>query len=467
MPKMPKIDKNTVFYDLTSSQEVVNLQLKFCIFKEVMNIVVCTYISQQVDIELLKKAINIEIERNDTLRLYFKKVGKKLMQFFAEPYKLDNIPVIDFAGKTKDEQDSFLKKDASKPVRFKKGELFRFIILKTYDGKTAIYFAVCHMNMDASSVFMLMNNLLEIYKALNEKTEMPKPYSPYSDYIQRDRASLENSKKLGADEQFFRDLYLKNGEPVYCGVQGIGPLLEMRKKRKNPNLRSYPMTNPLHDKSANIKYHLNSDFAKRMDDYCMEKKTNPLSLIQLAMRTYLSKINNLEEDVVNLTVCGRRATLADKNSSGCLAGFVPVRTIIKADTGFADAVDECSTQLSQSFRHSNYPGIKTLAILHNAYNTPYMDAYASMLISFLPFLPPDGWDIECEWISNGRFAMFLYVVIVRSPKDNGYDIYYEYRIRELNAKQISALHEGLTEIIKIGIDNPEMTIGDIIKQTNN
>lgn len=464
---MPKTDKNTVFYDLTSSQELINLQLKFCIFKEVMNIVVCTYIKQQVDIELLKKAIYLEIERNDTLRLYFKKVGKKLMQFFVESNKPDEIPVVDFAGKTKEEQDVFLKKDASRPVQYKKGELFRFKIIKTYDGKTAIYFAVCHMNMDASSVFMLIINLLDIYKSLNNKTEMPKPYSPYSEYIQRDKASLENSKKLGTDEQFFRDLYLKSGEPVYCGVQGIEPLLEMRKKRKNPNLRSYPMTNPFRDKSANIKYHLNSEFAKRIDDYCMEKKTNALSVIQLALRTYVSKINNMEEDVVNYTVCGRRATLADKNSSGCLCGFVPVRTIIKSDTSFSDAVEECSTQLSQSFRHSNYPSVKTIDILVKAYKTPYMDTYTSMLMSFLPFSPPEGWDMDWEWISNGRFAMFLYVVIVRSPKDKGYDIYYEYRTHILNAQHISALHEGMTEILKTGIDNPEMTIGDIIKKTNN
>lgn len=460
---MPITNPDTIYYELSSSQNVVNTQFKYCFFKESMNIVVCLYVKQQLDYELIKKAFNIEIERNDCLRLFYKKKGGKLMQYFAAPYAVDKIEQVDFTGKGKAEQDAFFSKDASRLVNFRRDELFRIKLIKTYDGRTGIYFAICHLNMDAMSVFLFFNDLLKVYAALRDHTEMPKPFMPFTEYMEREKQYFRNTEKTAKDEQFFRDLFLTGGEPIYCGINGIKPLEELRKKRGKPGLRSFPLMSPFQDKTKNIKLHINSELSDQIDRYCADNNTAPLYVIQLAMRTYLSKINNAAEDILYVTVCNRRATLADKNTSGSLADGVIVRSVIEAGTKFNDAVTRTGEALAQSFRHANYDSIKSIALLTGLYKTRLFDNYYSLLFSYIPVIAPEGWDIDAEWISNGRFPLHIYIIIVKNPNSGGYDIYYEHRTKILKEVHIRALHDGMTEIIKMGLGNSGMIVGDMIK----
>lgn len=460
---MPKNNAETIYYDLSLAQQVAHMQVKFCFFKETMNVVVCLYIKQQLDYELFKKALNIEIERNDCLRLFYKKKDKKLMQYFSDPYKIDQIDQIDFTGKSKAEQDAFLSKDATKPIRFLKDELFRIKYFKSYDGRTGIYFAVCHLNMDEMSIFLFFNDLLKVYTALKDNTEMPKPFNPFTDCLEREKKYSENKEKTAKDEQFFRDLYTNGGEPIYSGVNGSEALEKLRKKRKQPNLRTFPTSNPFQDKSKNLKLHLKDELSERIERYCADNNTSPLFILQLAIRTYLSKTNNGVEDILYITVCNKRATLADKNTSGSLADGVMVRTFISADTKFNDAVTITGEAQAQSFRHANYDSVKRSIMASRTYKMPLFDGYTAFLFSYIPIIIPEGWNIDVEWISNGRFSLQLYIITVKNPNDGGHDIYYEYRTKILNENDIKALHEGISEIIKRGLDNPDMTIGDIIK----
>lgn len=215
-----------------------------------------------------------------------------------------------------------------------------------------------------------------------------------------------------------------------------------------------------------MRLHLDTEVSGQIDRYCRENRTAPLYIIQLAMRTYLSEINNGAEDAVFVTVCNRRATLADKNTSGSLADGVLVRTLFGSGTRFSDGITLTGEALAQSFRHANYDSIKSLALLHGMYHTRLLDSYISGVFSFIPVSAPEGWDIDAEWISNGRFATQLYIIIVQNVSEGGYDIYYEYRVKILNEENIRALHGGMTEVIKFGLENPEMSLGDIMKQTN-
>ena len=105
------------YYDICGSQALPLLQLRFSLHKECTQIIFYMIVNQKLDFELLKQAVNIEIERNDCLRIRFEKQDKKLKQYFLPEFRLENIQVLDFAGKTKQEQDAVLKKDAHTPLK--------------------------------------------------------------------------------------------------------------------------------------------------------------------------------------------------------------------------------------------------------------------------------------------------------------------------------------------------------------
>ena len=172
------------------------------------------------------------------------------MQYFTAPYAAGKIEFIDFTGKTKDEQNLFFSKDACRRVRFLKDEIFRIKFIRTYDGRTGIYSAVCHLNMDAVSVFLFFQDLLKVYAALRDGTDLPKPFMPFTEYMTREKQYLGNKEKTDKDEQYFRELYQTGGEPLYLSLRGARQLDDLRKKRRNPSLRSYPILNPLQDRQS-------------------------------------------------------------------------------------------------------------------------------------------------------------------------------------------------------------------------
>ena len=121
--KAPVTDKP--LYDLIPSQQTMYIMLKYSLHKEVTQIPASIGINTKIDFDLLKKAFNIEIERNDALRLRFTKVDGKIKQYFIDPYTVEEIPVKEF--KSKEEQDRFFLKDAKTPIRIFKDETYRLI----------------------------------------------------------------------------------------------------------------------------------------------------------------------------------------------------------------------------------------------------------------------------------------------------------------------------------------------------
>ena len=62
-------------YDIIPSQETMYLMVKYSFSKQLTQIPTSITIEGDMDFDVLTKALNIEFERNDSLRLRFTKVG--------------------------------------------------------------------------------------------------------------------------------------------------------------------------------------------------------------------------------------------------------------------------------------------------------------------------------------------------------------------------------------------------------
>ena len=86
-----------ILYELSPSQEVSKLQCAYSIFKRVINILTSASTSQQLDFDLMTKALNVCVQRHDCTRIRFVKKGRKLMQYFVDSYEYKDIPLINSA----------------------------------------------------------------------------------------------------------------------------------------------------------------------------------------------------------------------------------------------------------------------------------------------------------------------------------------------------------------------------------
>ena len=63
--------KETKYYELNGAQEVVMLQCKYSLFKRIVNILSSMSTKKVINFDIMKKAFNKVIERNDCLRIRF------------------------------------------------------------------------------------------------------------------------------------------------------------------------------------------------------------------------------------------------------------------------------------------------------------------------------------------------------------------------------------------------------------
>ncbi|MCF0121224.1 MAG: hypothetical protein HUJ65_06255, partial [Oscillospiraceae bacterium] len=108
-------ENERVTYPLSNCQQQVYYQIVYSPNKRLLQIPLYITVNQVLDFDLLRKAIEIEYERNDSLRLrFFRDTDEKqtVRQYFL-PEVEPNIKVMDFSGKTKKQQDDGIGADAN------------------------------------------------------------------------------------------------------------------------------------------------------------------------------------------------------------------------------------------------------------------------------------------------------------------------------------------------------------------
>ena len=448
-------------YNLIPSQLSMYLMVKYSFHKQLVQVPTSFAIDMDIDFDLLEKAFNVEIERNDCLLLRFLKDGKEFKQYFMDSFEMKNIPVKHF--KSVREQVDFFTKDAQKPVLFLK-ETFRVYFFKTDGVGCGIYLNPTHLILDAMGVTITYYDIIRVYNALKNGDEMPKPLAKYEDYINEEFKRLADGKKMAKHALFYKKYFVKGGEPIYAGVHGSAFLEKTRKKKHDPSLRVPEAYNPIYDKCDFIEREVNAQDSKKIYDFCLENKIAPEGLIQLGLRTYCSAVNYRTPDVFMQTLCSKRATNNEKNMGGCVTQALQLRTIIPEDSTFSDALKEINSVRTQLFRHSAFPYIYALVMSREIYNYSQLQGPACMMFSWIPV--PIGSQVPYKFdfrgYNLGRYFTPLYVICHPNPVTTGLKLNYMYRTKFSTADDINSLHDNAIKVVLAGIENPEIKIGELL-----
>lgn len=449
-------------YDLIPSQQTMYMMVKYSFHKQLVQIPISFSVEKDIDFSVLKKAFNIEIERNDCLRLRFAIVNKQIKQYFLDSFTIDDIEVKRF--KNIDEQEAFFSKDAQKPVYFLKDETFRVVFFKTEGVGSGIYFVASHVILDAMGIVITLADLFKVYRALIEGTQLPAPLGKYEDYILEEFARLSDKKKMAKHYEFYARYFLKGGEPFHANVHGPELLEKYRKKKKNPDLRVPPAYNPLYDKCDMIVKQISPEDSKKIFEYCLAKKIAPESLIQLGLRTYCSAVNYRTPDVFIQSLCSKRATNKEKNMGGCVTQPLQLRTIIPEDYTFEQALDEIIRTRTKLFFHSAYPYGLALNLSREIYGYNMFQGPACMMFSWIPVPigPLVPFKFDFRGYNLGRYFTPLYVITHPDPETQGIKFEYMYRVKLATADDINRLHENAVKVVLAGIENPDVTIGTLL-----
>lgn len=456
---------NKPVYPLIPPQEMIQFMLKYSFFhKQVTQIPDSIIVSQKIDFDVMTEAFNIEIERNDCLRLVFFKQNGKIMQYFRDPYRIGSVPVYNF--KSDEEREKVLTADAQKPIKMLKGEIFRLKYFTTYDGRYGVYINIHHLVMDNAAVFAFLNDLFAVYDHLKNGKPMPKPLGSYEDRIKRELAYVEDKSNLEKEKAAYTEYITRNGEPLYLGVEGPKLLEAERKKKKDPSINAPSLFDPIHDKAELTKTTFSPELSEKFFAFCENNNVSPECLVQLALRMHLSKINNGHLDTYFICLCTRRRTLVEKRSGGTVTAPLPWRVHLEEDDTFMSALDKMADAQVWAFRHMDYPYLEYRDLQRELFNYSAAAGSSTMMFSWMPINEKsiNGWEYEYVGYGLGRYIMVLYTFAMKDAHTGCLKISCLHRTKFVSVEDIKALQNGTKRALEIGLENPDISVKKLLEK---
>lgn len=454
-------------YPLTNAQKFHLFYQSFCPKKEVVNIGTSLTIGMELDIDVLKESIYKAYDRCESMRIRFAKDKEGNWYQYIVDKEEREIEYVDFTGKTMEEANAIMTEWTRVPFKQIDSPMNRIVMIKTPDGFMGTYNLVDHMTMDAQSLIYFLTDVIELYcNAKFEGVPYPKDMASYVEQLQKDLAYEAGCKAKDRDAEFFQKI-IEESEPIYNGINGPQKLQMERERCNNPELRAAVNASQNVDSALDI-FHLEAEPTERLMKFCEEQHISLTVLLLMGLRTYFQKMNGNDDFSIN-TAIARRATLKEKKSGGTRIHSFPFRTIIPKEKTFMEGLCEIRDKQNEYFRHANYNPTDYFAYRAKTYPVGPGQTYEPMSLTYQPLsmkkeglAKADGIQYKTKWYPNGATTQAMYLTVMHRPDDNGLDFSFEHQVASVSREELEYMYYYVCKIMFKGIENPDLTIGDII-----
>lgn len=454
-------------YPLTAAQKMHYNWIRKYGTQQVSGLSIVASLKADLDFKLLEKCIKLEFERYGCLRVQFTKPNKNgNIEQYLVPKAPTKIPTKDLSNMTMAEADATMQSWAYNTFDGDDIPMVEVFLMKLPEGYNGFFIHMDHRLIDSCGVVVMTNDIMSLYTHFRFGSDMPEDLADYEEVLQKDLKKASNEKRFEKDKKFWDDMLDKWGEPLYSDIQGPMALDRARMNHNSPALRAADIE--LNDLFVTVDdYKLDPVATKQLFDFCQNHQLSMTNLLLLGMRTYLSKVNNGQEDISIQNFISRRSTHDEWTSGGSRTIMFPCRTVLAPDTEFLDAAYEIQNMQNQIYMHSNYDPDLIYEEIAKRYGTPENTTYESCYLTYQP-MPvkmenPFLKDIpmHSKWFANGAATKKMYLTVSHT-EDGGMNFSYHYQTADLNAKHVELFNYYLMRIIFRGVENPEQTIGEIM-----
>lgn len=457
------------YYPLTAAQKLHYNWMKTYKTQQVSGVSVVASLQAELDFGLLKKCIQLEFERYGCMRVRFTKPdGKGEIRQYLAAKETRDIPMKDLSGMSMAEADSLMQQWAYETFDGNDIPLCDITMVKLPEGYNGFFIHMDHRLIDSCGLVVMINDLMQLYTHYRFQSPYPDNLADFEEVLAKDLKRANNEKRFARDKKFWDDQLDALGEPLYSDIQGPLVLEEARKRHGNPALRSADIE--LKDLFVQVKdYHLEPEPTKNLMAFCMNHQLSMTNLLLLGIRTYLSKVNNGQEDITIENFISRRSTHDEWTSGGSRTIMFPCRTVIPPETDFLSAAYEIQNVQNRIYMHSNYDPALIKEEMAKRYHTPEHTVYESCYLTYQPMpVKLDNPHLihvpqHFKWFANGAATKKMYLTVSHT-EDYGMNFSYHYQTVHLGEHDMELLYYYMMRILFKGIAEPDMSIGDIMEQ---
>ena len=455
-------------YSLTAAQNMHYRWIREYGTQQVSGLSIVAAFRMDIDTDLLKKCIELEKQRYSCLRLRFTAPDEsgEIKQYIAE-YEPEEMPVKDLRGMSLEQADSIMQKWAYETFEGDDIPMCEFRIVKLPEGYNGFFVHMDHRLNDSVGVAVMATDIMSLYKHFAAGTDMPAPPADFEKVLVSDLEKAANPKRLARAKRFWDSELDKLGEPLYSDIQGRSVLEEARKKHGDPELRAADIERK--ELFVAVKdYQLEVDSMQRAINFCLHNQISPTNLMLLVIRTYLSKVNDGQEDITVENFISRRSTNDELTSGGSRTLCFPCRMVIPGNTSFIDAARMIQNHQNHIYMFSGYDPEFIRDEMKKRYNTPDDTTYVSVYLTYQPPMTkddlrtdPNKLPMHVKWFANGAATKKMYLTISHLP-DRKLNFSYHYQTAHLTEKDAELMYYYMMRILFRGIEDPGRTITEII-----
>ena len=167
---------------------------------------ICTSLcfKEDIDIDLLKKALLISLNRIDALNIHLTEINKNIKQYLSDE-KYRDIEVLDYSDKSIEEIKQEFNKRACVEMKWKDCNLIDVVIAKVPENRVALCVVVNHVIADAWGLTVFMKDALEVYLSLREGKNLPEKPASFLKVIEEE-LKYTDSQKMTDDEEYWKSV---------------------------------------------------------------------------------------------------------------------------------------------------------------------------------------------------------------------------------------------------------------------
>lgn len=425
-------------YDLTNPQKNIWNIENFYSNTTINTISGCAFINEVVDITLLKKAISVVVEKNDSFKLKFLMDNGVLRQYVSEDF---NFPIYTINVSSMDEFNAKRNLFISQNFDLFDSFLFKFYIFKFPNDNAAFMLNIHHLISDAWTLGFVSNEIIKTYSHLknNLYTEQNSNFS-YLEFINSE-SEYKNSSKFIKDKSYWEKMF-----------------------SDNTNIVSIPSTKNATVESSSgdrLTFNLPSDIINKVDLFCNTHNISKFNFFMSVFGIYVGKINNTSNFVIGTPILNR-SNFREKNCTGMFISTLPFRFDLDPNLSFDDFAKKIAISSLNMLRHQKYPYLDLLEHLRKL--KPDLPNLYNILISYQITNAKNNTEninYTTEWNFNNNCGNDLEIHLYDINDTGSLNISYDYKTSLYDKKDISAINNRILNIISQIINNNSILLKDI------
>lgn len=427
------------YYPLTHPQRGIWFTEKLYSGTSIGNIAATLRIKGDLDYSLLEKAVNILLERNDSIRLRIVEENGEPKQYVSE-YKYKKLDLYDFSELG---LEGLYKWDAEQtriPYSLIDSDLYYFALIKLNDHEGGVFTKIHHIISDAWTVVQIGNQILEYYRDLKNGIEVSRDKKPsYIEYIQSEQ-EYKNSKRFLKDKEYWNERF-----------RDVPELTTLKTRKSN-----FAST-----KARRKTFVISEDLTAKIREYCSKSRSSIFAIFLSTLAIYINRMTS-KTDMVFGTPVLNRSNAREKETLGMFISTAPIRIKVKDDMDFTSFTQLVTKEWMSILRHQRYPYDMLLKDIRKRYKN--RDNLYDIFLSYqnAKFVKQhDKEQHEGRWHFNGHQVDPLYIHINDREDEGNLILDYDYQEQIYSIKEIEYIHKHLLNIIQDAVDNPEKKLYEL------